>query len=446
MRLQPDALASLFTPPAHARERIGLEVETGVVDPRTGHAAPYEGPTGVKSILHTVLAEWGGQPRYDTDHLTAVHLPEGGLISVEHGGQLEYSGAPAADLAGAVDDARAAMQRLADVAERFGLALLPGAYLPFDRPDAIRPVPMSRGPLMREHFAALGPAGSRGDSILALSTSTQTHLDYLSPDDFTFKLRMQMAASTVVNALFVNSPLHDGAFDGVLSQRSQAWLYTDPRRCGPIPPALRPDVTVDNVIDWALTLPMIYYVDGDGRHRPAPDRPFAAIMQQGFDDATTPTLEHWAYHLGQILTHVRVRRTLELRSADGPPYPHISALPALWVGLSYHPASCAAAWELLSRYTLQDHRTATARLPRTGLDTLLGGDRLHELALELVRLARSGLEARVAAGVENPKTPHYLDPLDDILHTGNTFAHQSLQRWEGDFARDPGRYVAAFRV
>ncbi len=444
--LRRDDLRSLFIPPVTASEKVGLETESGVVDPQTGLAAPYAGKNGVRAVLEALLAEWGGEALYDAGELTGVKLADGGLVGLEHGGQMEYSCAPVADVVTAVDDMRLTLARLSELLSRFGLALLPGAYLPFDRIETIPWVPLSRGRLMRDHFTGIGPAGAGGPGILSMSTCTQVHLDYLSEDDFTQKLRMQAAASPVVAALLVNSPLYGGRLDGVLSHRSRDWLLTDPQRCGLVLPALRDEVSIDDVIDWALRIPMLYYEDGAGRLRPAPGKPFASVLREGFDDGSLPVLGHWVAHMTQIWTHVRVRRTLELRAADGPAYQHIQVVPALWTGLSYHPQSRAAAWELLRHYSVAEQHAAMASLPTDGLRTMLGGDRVHELAGELVRLAREGLRARVAAGLERPEVLDYLDPLDEVLHAGKTFAEQCAHRWETDLRRDPRRYVAAFRV
>ncbi|MFF7636872.1 glutamate-cysteine ligase family protein [Kitasatospora sp. NPDC008050] len=445
-RLQHADLRSPFLPPPDAREQVGLEIESGLVDPRTGRAAPYLGEHGVRTVLETVLAEWGGQPQQDAGRLTGVLLPDGRQITLEHGGQIEYSSTPAASVAAAVTDARATLEHLAQLADRFGLALLPGARLPFDRLDTISWVPMTRGGIMRDFFTRLGEPAGRAPDVMAMSLSTQVTLDYLSAEDFTEKLRMQVAASPVVAALFVNSPLTDGRANGLLSHRSHSWLRMDPRRTGLLPPALRPDVGIDDVIDWALRIPMIYYRTDDGRYHPAPDRPFATLLDQGFDDGSQPTPDHWLSHLSQLWTDVRVRHTLELRAADGPPYQHFAAVPALWTGLSYHAPSRAAAWDLLSRYTQRDHHRAMEALPAQGLRTRLGTEPVHELATELLRLARAGLAARIRAGLEPAHVLDYLDPLDEVLATHRTFAEHCLARWEFDLHQDPGRYVAAYRV
>ncbi len=52
----------------------------------------------------------------------------------------------------------------------------------------------------------------------------------------------------------------------------------------------------------------------------------------------------------------------------------------------------------------------------------------------------------MAAGLEPPHVPGHLDPLDEIVATGRTFAEQGLARWDGELRRDPARWVAAHRI
>ncbi|MGW7341079.1 glutamate-cysteine ligase family protein [Streptomyces sp. NPDC054808] len=444
--LDEAALRAPLAPAPNAVEQVGMEVECGLLDPETGIPARYGGRRGVRAVLKAVLRDRGGEPEYDAGQLTGVHLPDGSSITLEHGGQIEYSSRPAPGVGGAVDEVRAALVRLADLAARFDLALVPGGNMPFGRLADVEWVPMTRGAIMRQYFADLGPAGARAPHVMAQSLSTQVTLDFVSPEDFTRKLRMQTAAAPVVSALLVNSPIHEGRPCGMLSHRSWAWLKMDPRRHGLLPPALRPDVTAEDIVDWALGIPLIHYRTDDGRYHRAPDGTFADLLRNGLHHGTPPTQDHWTGHLDQLWTDTRVRRTLELRGADGPPQPHIAALPALWTGLTYHPESCQAAWELLAHHTADEHRAARTELPARGLETRLGDTPVRPLAAELLRLARAGLDARVASGLEPSHVPAYLDPLDEIVTTGRTFAEQCLTRWHSELDTNPARYVAAYRV
>lgn len=203
-------------------------------------------------------------------------------MGLEHGGTLEYSSAPARDLTTVIDDMHETLERVADIAKRVGLAILPGANLPFDRIDNAQWVPKPRGKIMRDFFQRIGDAGAWGPTVMALTLSTQVTLDYGAEDDLRDKLRMQVAASPVVAGLFVNSPLEGGKPTGLLSRRAQCWLKTDPTRCGVLAPALNTGAPIEDFIDWATQLPMIYRAAAAGTYQPAPDRPFADLMADGF--------------------------------------------------------------------------------------------------------------------------------------------------------------------
>jgi glutamate--cysteine ligase len=444
-RLGREELRSLFAKPTDAREQIGLEIESGVVNPATGLAAPYAGKNGVAALMRMLATEFGGEPQFDGEHLMGIQTESGMHLTLEHGGAIEYVSVPVDRLTTAVDQMRDALTRLGEVARRLGLAILPGANLPFNRIEDVPWVPKRRGAVMREFFARLGDPGRYGPTVMGLTLSTQATFDYRSEDDLAEKVRMQVAASPVIAAMFVNSPLEGGRLTGLQSRRSQYWLKCDPCRCGLLPPALQERMTFDDFINWAVNVPMIYYSTSGGGYRLA-NRTFADILTKGFDDGRMPILEDWLSHLSQVWTDVRVRRTLELRAADGPPYPHIPAVPMLWAGLTYHPDSRSAAWDLLRHYRPSDIRRTINDVPGAGLRASLGKVPVRELGRELVRLARAGLAARVDAGVEEPRLLAYLDPIEEVVESGSTFADQVIRRWDGEFRCDPARYVAAFRV
>lgn len=326
------------------------------------------------------------------------------------------------------------------------MAIMPGGNLPFDRVEDVRRVPKVRGDLMRQFFDSLGEPGRWGPTVMSLALSTQVTLDYLDEDDLRDKIRMQTAASPVVAAMFVNSPLAGGRPAGVLSRRRQCWQKTDAARCGVLPPATNPEMRIDDFVEWAADLPMMYHHVAGDDYRLGSGQSFRELLATGFATGALPTTADWRAHLSQVWTDVRLRETLELRAADGPAYPDTAAIPALWTGLTYHRPTLKAAGELLRPYKLAELRNATEDLPKHGLSTTLAGDSVRELGAELLRLARTGLAARVRDGLERPAVLGYLDPIQAVVDSGRTFAEQTLDRWEGDLAADRARYVAAYRI
>jgi glutamate--cysteine ligase len=435
--LTREALAGTFTARPGTRERVGIELECGLVEPATGRAIRYP---EVRALLNAVRGEFGGEPIHEAGHLAGVALRDGAQFTLELGGALEYSSAPADSLADVVTATERAMLAVADLADRLGIAVLPTGMLPFTAVNEIPWIPKPRIDLMRRHFRGLGTAGSLAEGVMGLSLSVQTSLDYVSTADLLEKLRLLVAASPVAAALFVNSPLENGAATGVLSRRMQMWTRVDPRRCGVLDVAVAPDASTDRLLDWVLDLPMIYRRAGH-RYLAAPDRPFGELVRDG-----SVTRDDWESHLSQLWPQVRPRHTLETRIADGLGWPAFASAPAFWVGLAYHPASRQAGLALLDDLTAEELDRVTEEVAVRGLAAKAGSRVVGELAERLLDLAHAGLAARVAAGREPQRVLDLLDPLGEIVRTGRTYAERSLHEWYGPLAQRPAAFVAATRI
>jgi glutamate--cysteine ligase len=442
--LTRDDLRSVFEKPSDATEAVGLEIESAVLDPLTGRSTPYEGPDGLAAILDRLLGEMGGTPIRAGEHLIGLRRDDGVQFMLEHGGALEYASTPHTDIAGLMQETGDAIEQVAEVVSSVGRALVPGSMFPFTSPDDTHWMPKPYAEYMRAHFKRIGDAGALGATVMASTLSTQVTLDYRSEDDLRAKLAMQVAASPVAAAVFAGSPIAEGRLTGLQSYRTHCWQHTAPDRSGVLAVAVETPGS-DSFIDWACGLQMLYRKHAGG-YGPAPDRSFAQLMETGFGDETFPDRDDWTSLLSQVWTDVRLRSTLELRAADGPAYPDLAAVPAFWVGLTYHPPAREAAWQLLHGHTAAELQRAMPDLAANGLAARLGEASMLELGRELVALAASGLQARIDAGLEQPHVLGYLDPIRDVVETGRTFSDRCIERWEGDLGGSPARYVEAYRA
>lgn len=438
-------LARVFTRPAGAEQLVGLELECALVNPRTGRSVEYDGVRGSRSLIASVMNEMDGQPLTDAGFLVGTQLPGGAQLSLELGGALEYSSTPFRSLAELVRTTRRDVTTVAGIAKQANMALLPGGLVPFTPVAQIPWAPKPRVAIMRQYFRRLGAVASSAEAVMGLTLSTQTTLDYLSEADLLEKLNVLVKAAPIASALFVNSPLENGAPSSVLSRRMQMWRRVDPDRCGVLSFATRPDLAVHHIVDWAASLPMIYRSGHEG-HVPAPHRSFAELLRSGFDDGSMPVLSDWASHLSQVWPQVRPRWTLELRASDGLCWRAFAAAPAFWVGLTYHDESRRSALALLDGVTAAELDRATADIASSGLAASVGHRSVGALAQELLRLARVGLAARVAERLEPPEVVHLLDPLAEVVRTGVTFAERYLRDWNGPLGRRPEALVQAYRV
>lgn len=427
-------------------EYVGMEVESAALDAETGESVPYDGARGLAAFLESARKEFDGKPVLERGNIVGIYLPaNGGKVSLENGGAVEYSSPPFASVTDAVAGTVKALEALGKIARSIGFAIVPGANFPFTDLPRVQWVPNARGEILRKHFDSLGSVSDRGKHVLSMTLSTQVTLDYGTAEDLAEKINVQAMASTIASALFVNSPIVKGQVVGVLSKRMQWWNRIDPVRTGIIPMTIDRTFSVDRFTDWALSVPMIYRKTADGASVPV-GRSFASLLEDGFDDGVHPSLEDWMAHLSQIYTQIRLRQTLEMRAVDGPPASAVASVPAFWSGLTYYAPARVATRDLLERFTVADHRSASADIAQRGLAAEMAGQPIRELAQALLRLSQDGLKARVATGEEHPKVIDFLNPLWEILDTGQTFAEQCLLRWRGDLLQSPARYIAAYRV
>ena len=450
-RLTRDELADVFSSDAAKDEKVGIEVENGLVDPVTGCSVPYEGQRSARSLLEAIVQEFNGDALHvDDKDIIGVKLPSGANFTLETGGALEYASNPSVGLVEAVRNARTDLLQAAAIAENLGIALLSGACLPFTPGNQIPWIPKPRVEVMRKYFSLLGEPGMYADEVMGLTLSTQTSLDYVSGQDFIEKMRLHVLAAPIVAALFVNSPIAEGDYFGGMSRRMQYWRKFDPRRCGVLSFALNKNASVLDVVDWAIALPMIYrHVEGapEHVHEKAPDRSFADLMRDGFDDGTLPTREDFRLHLCQMWPHVRPRRgMLELRASDGLPWPYFSAAPAIWVGLTYDAEIRRQATAYLSDLTAPQLENSVDDIAANGLKASVGTHEVKELARELLRLARCGLQKRVDASIDPDEVLSYLEPLEQVSESEETFAEKCATSWKCELERSPEAYVEKYRI
>jgi glutamate--cysteine ligase len=209
-----------------------------------------------------------------------------------------------------------------------------------------------------------------------------------------------------------------------------------------LPFAFEPGMGFERYVDYALDVPMYFIKRGDTYLDVAGSR-FRDLLE-GTHQAVPgerATLSDWANHLSTIFPEVRLKTFLEMRGADTGPMPFLTALPALFAGLLYAPASLDGAWDLVKAWSNADRETLRADVPRLGLDALVRGRRLRDVARDTLALARAGLAQRARKDADGSDETIYLDVLDAVV-AGRTEAERLIALFEGPWA---GSVDPAFR-
>jgi len=429
------------------RERIGIEVELSLLCPLAGLPLPYEGPASVCGVFGRLCSEGLGEPIYTRGHLRGVRQNDGGRVTFENGGAIEYCSPPLDTLTEVSLLVQKRIRELATCATQIDAVLVSGGLTPFASDEQIQWMPKGYERILLDHFLSLGDEGSGGPAVMARTTSTQVTLDYISDEDLVRKLRASVLLTPVTVALFANSPIEKGRPAGALCRRMQFWSAADPARSGFIPPVLfrARDFVLDDWIEWVADRVMVYRETQAG-YAETGKRTFRQILDHGFPDGTYPTLRDWRSHLCQIYTDVRLRETLELRAVDTPPVEFLHAVPAFFVGLLYNRDSLFSVLDLLDQFSPDDHRTALTDAAKNGLKCRYGTMSMIDVAREVVRLSKEGLRRRSEAGLEAIDATIFISPLEGILASKVTFAERTLEWWKRTANPGPERFVEEFRI
>ncbi len=374
---------------------------------------------------------------YEGKTLVEVNAGQMNRLTVEPGGQVEFSGAPQRRLADVEREIRRYLARLHEIAEAEGLVFLACGFDPLCTVAEQQWFPKERYDVMRPFLAA---RGARAWDMMARTCAVQSNLDYGTEDDLAKKFLVGNRLAPIVTAIFANSPFEDGKPSGYKSTRAAAWLATDDARAGIAPPALAREFSPEAFVAYALEVPMIF-AQREGRYTDAPGgMKFGDFLERGCD-RIEPVFGDWADHLTTLFTDARLKQHVELRSADCGSLPMVLALQALWKGLFYDADALDEALRLAPELDGRDAHALRMSVARDALDARDVGVDVLALARETVALAAEGL-GRIA-----PEEVAYLDVLREyVVEEGVCPADILLRNWEGAWHGSSQRVVEYLRI
>lgn len=262
-------------------------------------------------------------------------LPGAGLLTLEPGGQVELSSAPATGLSALVSTATTDMTVLREAFGSAGLALTGQGLDPLRPP--VRVLDLPRYAAMEEFFDRRGHWGRlMMCSTASVQVCVDAGLDDAGPMGYPFRWRLLHALGPILVAAFANSPLRRGQPTGWKCTRQLVWSRLDPCRTKapagaepsgyPGPAASRAgrmphDPDPDPRREWVR-----YALDADVLCLRRPDGlPWTVPAGMTFRDwlngagQRCPTADDLGYHLSTLFPPVRAHGHLELRMIDAQP-------------------------------------------------------------------------------------------------------------------------------
>ena len=401
---------------------VGLEYERFGIVRRAGESGgavlPIEGPVSVTAILQAMIQRFGWTPKLYEGRLIELSRGEQ-RITLEPGGQMELSGAIHKTVDEAAEEVARYVDELRSVSEPLGIQWLASGTHPTTAVDAIPWLPKTRYVLMKQ---ALPARGARAHQMMKGTCGCQVNLDFVDEADAMAKFRVAMGLTPIVAAMFANSSITAGAPNGFATQRFDVWLDTDPDRCGVLPFAFSPSASFDDYIEWALDVPLLFLVR-EKAWLPVARTTFRQFTTQGYKGHAA-TAADWQLHLTTLFPDVRLKAYIELRGTDSVPPRLALAHAALWKGLIYGEKDVLdAAFALVAGLGWEERLQLRSDVCRLGLKAMAGGRSVHEIALDLIGLARRGLGTSGDTAAERR-----LDPLAALTARGVTPGDEALAR------------------
>jgi glutamate--cysteine ligase len=374
---------------------------------------------------------------YEEGIVVEVNAGQMNRLTIEPGGQIEFSGAPQRRLYDVEREVRRYLARLHEIAEGHGLAFIAVGFDPLCTLSAQHWFPKARYRVMRPFLAS---RGARAWDMMARTCAVQANLDYGSVEDLARKFLLGNRLAPIVTAIFANSPFEDGRPSGYKSTRAAVWLETDDDRTGISPPTINDDFTPEAFVAYALDVPMIF-AQRDGHYVDAPTgMRFGDFLAHGCD-SVQPLFGDWADHLTTLFTDARLKQHIELRSADCGSLKMVMALQALWKGLMYDETALVEALRLAPQLDRTDARGLREAVARDGLAAEHAGVSVLALAREIVELAEDGLK-RIA-----PDEVSYTNILrQQVIEEGISPADILLRNWHGSWHGSIARVIEYLRL
>ncbi|MEX0804229.1 MAG: glutamate--cysteine ligase [Candidatus Binatia bacterium] len=418
------------------RWRVGTEYEKVGIDCTTGKAIPYSGPRGVESILKELIDRFGWEPEEQDGHIIALSRDKA-QITLEPGGQIELSGEPCDSIHCTYAEFTQHIRELLEVSEPLNVVFLGLGMQPVSRLEEIEWVPKKRYRIMGPYMPKVGTLGQR---MMKQTATVQANIDYLDEKDAMAKFRAAMGLTPVFISMFANSPICDGQVNGYRSFREHIWTDTDKSRSGMLRFAFSPEVSFAHYVEYALDVPM-YFIIRNKNYIDMTGTTFRQYLAYG-RDGEHATLEDWHDHLTTLFPETRIKRYIEVRSADSQPPELMPALSAIVKGAFYEADCLQAVWDLVKDWSWDERMQLYLDSHRDALAARIRRYSLLDLAKELLQIALEGLKRQKMFNALGEDETIYLEPLKKLLSQGKCSADLLLEKWQGELQQDIKKLIA----
>tara|TARA_B100000609_G_C17221507_1_gene440394 strand:+ start:6217 stop:7488 length:1272 start_codon:yes stop_codon:yes gene_type:complete len=307
--------------------KIGFEYEVSGVLPETLKPIQYTGERSVKHIIDWFRNKYGDNKLvWEDGYCYGLDIPYG-RITLEPGGQIEFSSYVAAELSEMREQLTSYLTDICTAGAEKDIIFYTAGVEPF-HPREERPWSgKARYKVMREYLIKQGKLAHH---MMQQTMSIQYNIDFSDKQDALDKYHAAIAIYPTFQFITTNSRIYAGEVVDTPFRRT-IWEHTDPDRSG-LPPKLE---SLEDYVEYGLDTPM--FLINRGESIPMKTRfTFRQFMEEGYEGHQA-TYEDWEFHMSTLFPEVRFKKNaLELRMFDGNPASMMEAMAAVVKGIWYN--------------------------------------------------------------------------------------------------------------
>lgn len=378
--------------------KLGVEFEHFVIDKDTMETISYYGENGIEETLKE-LEENGWKGSYEEDYILGLHKDVQN-ISIEPGGQLEFSMDPKANIEDIEKGYLGFLKEIITILEKKNQGLISVGYHPNKKINDIKLLPKKRYDHMFNYFKT---KGSHAHNMMKGTAALQVSLDYKSEEDYIKKFRVANALSPVLYAICDNAFYFEGGKWDKHNLRTHIWNNCDNDRSGVVNGALDDGFSYEKYAEYILEIPPIFIMKGSDPISTG-DKKIKDVFNP--EDYTVEGLE---YLLTMVFPDVRTKRFIEIRMMDSIPYPLSLGVVSLLKGIFYNEENLDKVYKYLENVNIDDIKESKLDIIENGLEGNLEDKTIIEIARYIIKLAKVGLPEQEIK---------YILPLERIINEG----------------------------
>ena len=380
--------------------KIGVEFEHFILHQDLSAVSYYE-VQGVESLLWEIKNsdKWepkiNWKPKFEKDHLVGLENSEL-IITLEPGAQLEVSIKPADSLKIIQNIYKDFLENIKAILNKRKQLIAVLGYQPKTSVSDIKLLPKKRYDYMYDYFT---DKGKYAYNMMKGTASVHMNIDYVDEEDYIKKLRSAYFLTPIIYYLFDNTPYFEGRKTDQASMREKIWSNCDKQRSTVIKGVFDKTFGYRDYAEYLLnTEPII--AKNNGQFIYSKSKKLKEVMEKA-------EKRHIEHYLSMVFPDVRSKKYIEIRAADGLPYPYNLGYLSLLKGLLYNQDNLDIIYNKSLKYNQEQFLKS-----RHDIINKLNNNKRENLIEELILMADNALT----------KNKKYLEYVKEIY-----FQHQKAK-------------------